>query len=117
MRAALPLLLAGLAMGLAGCDSAPKVQFEDASITLPDDPAELPDGPGREVVAANCTACHSPSTMLQQPILPREKWEAEVAKMIKLYKAPVDQKDVPLIVDYMLHVQAQNRDVSRETPK
>jgi len=114
MRAALPLLIA---LTLAGCDSAPKVQFQDASITLPDDPAELPEGPGREVVAANCTACHSPSTMLQQPRLPREKWEAEVAKMIKLYKAPVDQKDVPQIVDYMLHVQAQNSDVSRETPK
>jgi PBP1b-binding outer membrane lipoprotein LpoB len=94
------------ALLLAGCDSAPAVQFADASITLPDDPNDLPEGPGREAVVENCTACHSPSTMLQQPKVPREKWEATVAKMIKLYKAPVDEKAVPQIVDYMVAVQA-----------
>lgn len=104
MRAA--LALAPLAL-LAGCDPAPKVEFQDAGITLPDDPNDLPDGPGRQAVMDNCTACHSPSTMLQQPLVPREKWEATVAKMIKLYKAPVDPAAVPQIVDYMVAVQAQ----------
>ncbi len=118
MRAALPLLLAPLLFGaLAGCDSAPTVQFQDASITLPDDPVELPEGPGRQAVVENCTACHSTSTILQQPDLPREKWEAEVAKMIKLYKAPVDPEAVPQIVDYLVAVQARAADVPRETPK
>lgn len=114
MRAAFPLLIA---LALAGCDSAPAVQFQDASITLPDDPVELPEGPGRQAVIENCTACHSTSTMLQQPDLPREKWEAEVAKMIKLYKAPVDPAAVPQIVDYMVAVQAREASVSRETPQ
>jgi len=106
MRAlfALPL---PLALVLAGCDSAPKVQFADAAITLPDDPNDLPEGPGRQAVMDNCTACHSPSTLLQQPRVPREKWEATVAKMITLYKAPVDEKAVPQIVDYMVAVQAK----------
>lgn len=114
MRAllALPALLL-----LAACDSAPKVEFQDASITLPDDPNDLPEGPGREAVMENCTACHSPSTMLQQPKVPREKWEATVAKMIKLYKAPVDPKAVPQIVDYMVAFQARQSDVPRETPQ
>lgn len=92
---------------LAGCEAAPKVQFQDASITLPDDPNELPEAPGKQAVMDNCTACHSPSTMLQQPRVPREKWEATVTKMVKLYKAPIDAKAIPQIVDYMVAVQAQ----------
>jgi hypothetical protein len=91
---------------LAGCERAPEVTFADASITLPTDPLELPEGPGRDAVIANCTACHSPSTMLQQPTIPREKWESTVEKMITLYKAPVDEAAVPAIVDYMVAVQA-----------
>lgn len=114
MRAALVLPLALL---LAACDAAPRVEFADASITLPDDPGDLPDGPGRDAVIENCTACHSPSTMLQQPRVPREKWEATVGKMITLYKAPVDPAAVPQIVDYLLAVQASGGDVSRETPR
>ncbi|MFM7404711.1 MAG: cytochrome c [Erythrobacter sp.] len=109
MRALLALAAVLL---LAGCDGLPKVTFQDASITLPDDPIDLPEGPGRDAVLENCTACHSPSTMLQQPKVPREKWEAIVAKMRKLYKAPVDEAAVPQIVDYMVHVQAN---VSHET--
>lgn len=104
MRAAAALILA---LALAGCDSAPTVAFADASVTLPDDPVELPEGPGRDAVIENCTACHSPSTMLQQPKVPREKWESIVGKMKKLYKAPLDDAAVPAIVDYMMHVQSQ----------
>ncbi len=61
---------------------------------------------------ANCTACHSPSTMLQQPKVSREKWESQVTKMVKIYKAPVDPQAVPAIVDYMVAVQAQQAETS-----
>ena len=97
-------ILPALAL-LAACDSAPTATFADASITLPDDPVDLPEGPGREAVLANCTACHSPSTMLQQPKIPREKWESIAKKMIETYKAPVDEAAIPAIVDYMVFVQ------------
>jgi hypothetical protein len=100
-RALLPALLL-----LAACDSGPKVAFADASITLPEDPIDLPEGPGRDAVIANCTACHSPSTMLQQPKVSREKWESIIGKMKKLYKAPVDDAAVPAIAGYMVHVQS-----------
>lgn len=120
MRAALapaPALILALAapLLLAGCDSAPRVVFQDASITLPDDPADLPEGPGKQAVIDNCAACHSPSTMLQQPKVPREKWEATVAKMVTLYKAPVDPAAVPAIVDYMVAVQARAENQTHET--
>jgi cytochrome c5 len=108
MRAALALILAA---ALTGCDSAPRVVFADASITLPEDPVSLPEGPGRDAVLENCTACHSPSTMLQQPRVPREKWESIIGKMKKLYKAPVDDAAVPVIADYMVALQA------REAPR
>jgi cytochrome c5 len=91
---------------LAACGRAPEVAFADASITLPDDPAQLPDLPGRDAVIANCTACHSPSTMMQQPQVDRAKWESLVGKMISTYKAPVDEAAIPQIVDYMLAMQA-----------
>ncbi len=107
MRALLLLIALGL---LAGCDRAPEVTFADSSITLPDDPMDLPDLPGRDAVIANCTACHSPSTMLQQPKVNREKWESQVKKMVEIYKAPIDPQAVPAIVDYMVAVQAQQAD-------
>jgi hypothetical protein len=45
--------------------------------------------------------------MLQQPKVSAEKWESIVGKMKKLYKAPVDDAAVPVIVKYMVHVQSQ----------
>lgn len=92
---------------LAACDSAPKVAFADASVTLPDEPVALPEGPGREAVLGNCSACHSPSMLMQQPKVPRAKWEAIVAKMRKVYKAPIDDAAAGQVVDYMLAVQAR----------
>lgn len=91
---------------LAACERAPEVTFADAAITLPTDPAALPDLPGRDAVIANCTACHSPSTMLQQPTIPRAKWESIIGKMTEVYKAPIDQAAVPQIVDYLMAAQA-----------
>ncbi|MFN3864542.1 MAG: cytochrome c [Erythrobacter sp.] len=105
------VLLAALAL-LAGCERAPQVTFADAAITLPEDPAVLPDLPGREAVIAHCTACHSPSMMLQQPEIPRKKWESIVAKMAEVYKAPIDQRAVPEIVDYL--IAAQDAQASRK---
>lgn len=102
MRAAAALL----ALALSGCDSASPVTFADASITLPEDPIDLPPGPGREAVLENCTACHSPSTMLQQPVVSRAKWESIAEKMITVYKAPVDPEAIPAIAGYMVAVQA-----------
>jgi len=92
---ALPLLL-------AGCGQADAFSFQDTSITLPDDTTMLPAGPGVEAVTTNCLSCHSPAMMLTQPRLTRKEWEGEVAKMIKVYKAPVEASDVPAIVDYLV---------------
>ena len=71
---------------------------------LPDETATFKPGPNLEVVQGNCGACHSADYVLTQPIGPKFKkdfWQAEVTKMIKVYGAPIDEKDVPKIVEYL----------------
>lgn len=74
------------------------------SYKLPDETAALKPGPNLEVVQNNCTACHSADYIQTQPRGPKFKkdfWQAEVTKMIKVYGAPIDDADVPKIVDYL----------------
>lgn len=62
----------------------------------------LKEGPGRDVVAANCSMCHSLDYIpMNSVFLDRKGWEASVAKMIKAMGAPIRSEDVPAIVDYL----------------
>lgn len=68
---------------------------------LPDETAGLKPGPGVET-AAVCQACHSADYITTQP--PKEGkafWQAEVQKMIKVFKAPIDPPDAATIADYL----------------
>lgn len=50
----------------------------------------LKDGPGKELVEANCTACHSLDYIqMNSPFLDKKGWEATVAKMMNAMGAPV----------------------------
>ena len=62
-------------------------------------------GEGADPVNANCTACHSAEMVLAQPALSKATWQAEVTKMSKVYKASVDEKDIPAIVEYLSKVR------------
>ena len=62
-------------------------------------------GEGSDPVNANCTACHSSEMVLAQPPLSRATWQAEVGKMQKVYKASVDEQDIPAIVEYLSKVR------------
>jgi mono/diheme cytochrome c family protein len=62
----------------------------------------LKDGPGKALVAANCSMCHSLDYLqMNSPFLDRKGWEASVNKMIKAMGAPVAEGDVQSIVDYL----------------
>jgi mono/diheme cytochrome c family protein len=92
-------LLAFLAAGVALAAHAKPITFE-----LPDETAAFKPGPNLEVVQGNCGACHSADYIQTQPIGPKFKkdfWQAEVTKMIKTYGAPIEEKDVPAIVEYL----------------
>jgi len=62
-------------------------------------------GEGADPVNENCTACHSAEMVLAQPPLAKATWQAEVTKMVKVYKASVDEKDIPAIVEYLNKVR------------
>ena len=49
--------------------------------------------PGSELIAANCTACHSPEMILVQPALNADRWQATIDKMRGVYKAPIAPAD------------------------
>ena len=94
-RFAIALAVAALAVPAL----AKPINFE-----LPPETAAFKPGPNLDTVQGNCGACHSADYILTQPEGPTFKkafWEAEVTKMIKVYGAPIDEKDVPKIVDYL----------------
>ena len=71
---------------------------------LPEETAAFRPGPNLDVVKNNCTGCHSADYINTQPQGPKYKkefWQAEVAKMIKVYGAPIEEADVSKIVDYL----------------
>jgi mono/diheme cytochrome c family protein len=77
---------------------------EPVSYKLPEETAALKPGPNLEVVKNNCTACHSVDYIQTQPRGPKFKkdfWQAEVTKMIKVFGAPIDDANVPKIVEYL----------------
>jgi cytochrome c5 len=80
--------------------SANGVTLRSVNVDNPDSDRMF-EGPGADVVNNNCLSCHSAGMILTQPRMPRATWQAEVEKMRNTYKAPVDAKDVPVIVDYL----------------
>jgi len=54
------------------------------------------------MVEAQCGACHSLSyVVMNSPFLGPAQWDAEVAKMIKAFGAPIDPADAKSIGDYL----------------
>ena len=90
------LALAPLAFaGIVSASAAP-VEYK-----LPDETGALKPGPNLEAAQNNCTACHSADYIKTQPIMKRDFWQAEVTKMIKVYGAPIEDADVPKLVEYL----------------
>jgi hypothetical protein len=91
---------------LAATLTAAAPAFKPMSFDLPPDAAVFPDGPNVKTVSQNCLACHSADMVLDQPLLPRATWAAEVTKMRNVYKAPIGDTDAALIVDYLAATHA-----------
>jgi mono/diheme cytochrome c family protein len=63
---------------------------------------ELRPGPGAETTAANCAACHSLDyIVMNAPFLDQAGWTAEVAKMVNVFRAPIEPSLMPEIVAYL----------------
>jgi hypothetical protein len=99
MRHGALLILAAAAISSLAVASASPISYE-----LPPETAAFKPGPNLETTQNNCTGCHSADYILTQPRNVKSKrdfWQAEVTKMIKVYWAPIDEADVPKIVDYL----------------
>lgn len=105
----------GFRVGSARHDAAPPpIMLVSASITLPGDAAILPAGPHVDLVTARCTACHSAEMILTQPALSPEQWQAEIAKMREVYRAPVAARDDPAILAYLTALSVAKSPRARE---
>jgi hypothetical protein len=100
---ALALLSAAVGMPLGGYARSP-LTLKSLSIDLPDRGTVF-SGPGSDAINNNCLTCHSAGMVLNQPALSAVAWQAEAEKMIHVYKAPVDEKDVPAIVEYLVRIK------------
>ncbi len=100
LPAAVLVLLAALPAAAA------PIVLKSVSVELPaDSDRPLPAGPGQDVFAAACLACHSAGMVINQPRLGRAEWTATVAKMRNAYKAPIDDDDARRIIDYLAAVK------------
>jgi mono/diheme cytochrome c family protein len=89
---------ATLAIGAAVAAAAPK------TISLPPDGVQLRTSalPGYAKAQVECVACHSAEYMLYQPPnAARPYWDAMTKRMKAVFKAPIDDADIPAIVDYL----------------
>ena len=68
---------------------------EETAITLKKDA-------GSDVVEGYCAACHSLDYILMNSPYPSAQlWDAEVTKMIKVFGAPINDKDAQTIKAYL----------------
>ena len=94
-----------LIAGLVVCGACVVVSAAPKTIELPPDmlqlkPSELP---GYQKAQANCVACHSAEYMLYQPpTAGRAYWDTMAKRMKMVFKAPIDDADIPVIVDYLV---------------
>jgi mono/diheme cytochrome c family protein len=75
------------------------------SLLLPADGVQLKASalPGYAMAQNNCVACHSAEYMLYQPpSAARPYWDAMVKRMKAVFKANINDGDIPVIVDYMV---------------
>ncbi len=96
------LALAAFFPVLAWAQPAPVLK--SVSVDLPAGDRMFP-GAQADAINNNCLACHSAGMVLNQPDLSKATWEAEVHKMISVYKAPIDDADVPAIVAYLVETK------------
>jgi cytochrome c5 len=94
------LAVAVTLLALAGA-----AQAGTKSIDLPADGVVLKPSPlpGYAKAQAVCSACHSAEYMQYQPATaPRAYWDAMAKRMKVVFKAPVADEDIPVIVDYLV---------------
>jgi len=87
------------------CASALVATAAPKTIALPPDGVQLKESalPGYRLAQSQCVACHSAEYMLYQPAnAARPYWDAMAKRMKQVFKAPLNDDDIPVIVDYLV---------------
>jgi sulfite dehydrogenase (cytochrome) subunit B len=93
--------MASLLLAAATLLAAHAAKADESAVTLK-------DGAGRDIVSANCGACHSLDYIpMNAPFMAEKQWEAEVAKMINAFGAEIDAANAKTIVDYLTRQYGQ----------
>lgn len=87
--------------------SATGVTLHSLSLDLPNSDRQFAGDAKADAINSNCLACHSAGMVLNQPKMSAATWTEEVNKMRAVFKAPIADEDVPVIVDYLVKLQAQ----------
>lgn len=97
----LSLLLGGL-FGLVTLTTLAADGIGTVTVQLPEETTRFMPGPGLETVQLNCVKCHSADYIYMQPPLTKEQWQATVIKMKKVFGAPIEDKDIETMVNYLM---------------
>lgn len=77
------------------------------SVELPMDEVLFSEGAEAEAMNNNCLACHSTEMIHYQPKLTRAQWEAIIKKMQDVYKAHINEDEVPALIAYLTSMPSQ----------
>ncbi len=91
--------VAAAGLGAAGIALATVKNYQAPPDTVMLTPSDLP---GYAKAQANCTSCHSAEYMrYQPPNASRAYWDAMVHRMKAVFRAPVEDADIPAIIEYL----------------
>jgi hypothetical protein len=99
LASAVLVTTAALSLGFASPSRAAIKTFRPPADLVQLKPSALP---GYGKAQAACVSCHSAEYMAYQPpSAARPYWEAMVKRMKLVFKAPLEDADIPVIVDYL----------------
>jgi len=84
------------------CASALVLALCGSPVGAGEESIQLQDAPGRELVVARCSVCHSVDyVQMNAPVLDRAGWQKSVRKMIDQFGAPIGEDDANQIIEYL----------------
>jgi len=95
-RTCMLIILLAIMVGLAFAQENGRRQ-----ITLPTVQTELAQGEGKDKAATLCNICHSVDYITMQPKGSKAQWSSTVAKMRKVFGAPMSDADADVIIKYL----------------
>jgi mono/diheme cytochrome c family protein len=103
-----PTLIAPTLAAPAPAPTPKTMVLRSVTVTVPGSDRTFPGGQAAAAANANCLICHSAGMVLNQPALTKAAWEAEVRKMIAVYKAPIQESAIAPIVAYLAQIKGTN---------